>query len=261
MATLQTTFDLQPDTEGILSVKRKMKEREGTDILLLSNLDFAEKIMRHSPLSKVSTLLVKSDRQCVRIGKADNIIYTVTSEDGQRCVDCLVYCLDYVTAFDISSIHFSVHSCQDEITSCFTQANNALSEKRLEALRIECNRFAVMYTTRGLPRKIVTIKTKCRFLLDSVTVEALLERKCWLQKEKAHCTELKACLDYLIEKYLTTSGAPKGKCKFILQGDGEIVDIVAKDILANFEQYVLMSKENSGVSMYPPCFASEKDEK
>ncbi|XP_076841876.1 uncharacterized protein LOC143485995 [Brachyhypopomus gauderio] len=242
MTTFQTNFDVQPDTEGILSITHKLKERGGTESLLLSNLDFAVKMMRLSPISKISTLLVKGDGQYVRIGKDDSITYTITSEGGNRRVDCLVYVdSDYnlVNHSHITGVHFSMHSCQDERQSCFKQAKDALINGRHPALRIECNRFSVTYTIRSVPWDIMTIQTRCHFSLSPLDVEGLLKRKCWLQKEKAPCPELIACMDHLIEKYLTASHPPTKDVRFLLQGDGEVVSIISSDISENYEQYIL----------------------
>lgn len=48
---------------------------------------------------------------------------------------------------------------------------------------------------------ISMIETKCHFQLRMMMAEELMERKCWMEKEKTNCTELITCLNYLIEKY------------------------------------------------------------
>ncbi|XP_017575411.1 uncharacterized protein LOC108440807 [Pygocentrus nattereri] len=249
------TFEVDPDTEGLLSVKCELKGRGCKDIVLLSNLDFAESIFRHHPLSNVITLLVKGEWQCVRIGNAEDIIYTVTSENNQGRLDGCIYCEDDVSESDIKSLHFSMHSCQNEIKSCFAQAKEVANGKNVEAVKIACNRFSLTYTIRGTPEKIVTIKTKCQFKLAPMNVEGLLERKCWMEKEKVSCNRLKAGLDHLINKYLTVPDAPKSNCKFILQGDGEIAEIISPSVSNKpQEQFVLMSNNYSTITMYPPSW-------
>ncbi|KAL7876845.1 hypothetical protein SRHO_G00034880 [Serrasalmus rhombeus] len=246
------TFEVDPDTEGLLSVKCELKGQGCKDSVLLSNLDFAESIFRHHPLSNVMTLLVKGEWQCVRIGNAEDIIYTVTSENNQGRLDGCIYCEDDVGESDVKSLHFSMHSCQNEIKSCFAQAKEAANAKNVEAVKIACNRFSLTYTIRGTPEKMVTIKTKCQFKLAPMNVEGLLERKCWMEKEKVGCKGLKAGLDHLINKYLTVPDAPKTNCKFIIQGDGEIAEIISPSVFNKpQEQFVIMSNDFSRSTMYP----------
>ncbi|KAL6488094.1 hypothetical protein MHYP_G00047200 [Metynnis hypsauchen] len=253
--TLDRKFKVDPDTEGILSVKSELKGQGCKDSVLLSNLDFAESIFRHHPLSKAMSLLVKGEWQCVRIGSAEDIIYTITSENNQGRLDGCIYCEDDVSESDIKSIHFSMHSCQDEIKSCFAQAKEAVNAKNVEVVKIACNRFSLTYAIRATPEKMVTIKTNCRFKLAPISVEGLLERKCWMAKEKAGCKGLKAGLDHLINKYLTVPDAPKSNCKFIIQGDGEIAEIISPCVSNKpQEQFILMNTEYTGIAMYPPSW-------
>lgn len=229
-----------------------LKAKACKDDFLLSNLDVAERIFRHSPLSTAITLQVKGQWQCVRIGIDDNVIYTVSSEGSQARIDCCVSCSDdKVTSEDIKSIHFSVHSCQNEIRSCFTEAKGAVSSKPL-ALKITCNRFSITYVTLNVPDEMKMIETKCQFKLYSMTAEELLKRKCWMEKEKANCQELIACLDYLIQKYLTVPEAPKYNCRFVLQGNKEMAEIISQGSTNQLmKEYVLMSGKYANISMYP----------
>ncbi|KAK2853146.1 hypothetical protein Q7C36_008347 [Tachysurus vachellii] len=246
-------FEVYPDTEGILSVKKDLEKKSREDNVLLSNLDFSESVFRHNPLNKAMTLQVKGQWQCLRIGKDHSLIYTVSSEDQQTRIDCCVYCdNDKIESSDIKSIHFSVHSCQNQSRSCFTAAKAAL-ESGDQALKITCNRFSITYTTHGVPDDIKLIQTKCQFNLLSVTAEALLERKCWMQKEKKNCKELIDCMSYLVQKYLTSFEVPKSNCRFILQGDKEMVEIISEDENSEpTEEYVVIYEGYSKVRVYPP---------
>lgn len=233
-------------------MKQELKAKACKDDVLLSNLDVSECVFRHNPLNKAMTLQVKGQWQCLRIGKVDSVIYTVSSEDCQTRIDCLIYCSDYVVkSADIKSIHFSMHSCQNQSRSCFTEAKDAVSSKH-QALKITCNRFSITYTTMGIPDEIKMIKTKCQFNLHFMTVEGLLERKCWMEKEKTNCHELIACLAYLIEQYLTIPEAPESNCRFILQGNKEMAEIIS-GIPTNepMKQYIVMCGKYSKISMYP----------
>ncbi|KAI4884757.1 hypothetical protein NFI96_000848 [Prochilodus magdalenae] len=127
------TFDVRPDTQGILSVKLKQKNCQ--DYNLLSALDLAERTFRNNPLSRDISLVVVGDCQCVRIGEADDIIYTVTGEQGHGRVDGCVYCDGVVSKSDVKSIHFSMHSCQNEVKSCFVEATEAAQDENVEALK------------------------------------------------------------------------------------------------------------------------------
>ncbi|GAA6074269.1 uncharacterized protein LOC113655833 [Tachysurus ichikawai] len=254
VVSFSSVFEVYPDTQGILSVKKGLEKSSCKDSVLLSNLDFSESVFRHNPLNKAMTLQVKGQWQCLRIGKDHSVIYTVSSEDQQTRIDCCVYCdNDKIESSDIKSIHFSVHSCQNQSRSCFTAAKAAL-ESSDQALKITCNRFSITYTTHGVPDEIKVIQTKCRFNLLCVTPEALLERKCWMQKEKTNCNELIACISYLVQKYLTSpENVPKCNCRFILQGDKEMVEIISED--ESFEptkEYVVICEGYSKVRVYPP---------
>lgn len=247
------TFNVHPDTEGILSVKQRLKEQACKDNILLSNLDFSEFVFRHNPLNNDVTLQVIGQWMVLRIGIVDSVIYTVSSKDGQTRIDCCVYSdHEFITDDDVKSIHFSMHSCQNQSRSCFTEAKSAVRFNH-KALKITCNKFSITYTTHGIPDKIEMIETKCQFNISYITAERLLERKCWMQKEKTNCHELIACLNYVIEKYLTMPAAPKQNCRFILQGNNEMAEIIS-DIpnKLNRKQYIVMCGKFSEVSMYPP---------
>lgn len=240
---------MHPDTQGILSVKQKLKEKACKDNVLLSNLDISERMFRHNPLDEAMTLQVKSEWQCLKIGKVGGVIYTVSTDDGQTRIDCCVYCDgDAVVDADVKSIYFSVHSCQNQMRSCFTEAKDVVGSKH-QALKITCNRFSITFTIRGVPDEIKTIETKCQFKLRYITAEGLLERKCWMQKEKTN-RHLIACLDFLIEKYLNTSEYPESNCRFILQGNKEMAEILSESPCT--QQYIVICDEYSKVSIYPP---------
>ncbi|XP_027022448.1 uncharacterized protein LOC113655833 [Tachysurus fulvidraco] len=247
-------FEVFPDTEGILSVKKELEESSCKDRDLLSNLDFSESVFRHNPLNKAMTLQVKGQWRCLRIGKDHSVIYTVSSEGRQTRIDCCVYCdNDEIQSSDIKSIHFSVHSCQNQSRSCFTAAKAAL-EFGDQALKITCNRFSITYTTHGVPDEIKLIQTKCQFNLPCVTAESLLEIKCWMQKEKTNCNELIACIDYLVQKYLTSpANVPSSHCRFVLQGDKEMAEIISEDDdMEPMKEYVVIYEGFSKVRVYPP---------
>lgn len=253
MSGAPETFEVRPDTEGILSVKQKLKEKECKDTVLLSNLDISERVFRHNPLNEAMTLQVKGQWQCLRIGKVGGVIYTVSSEDGKTCTDCRVYCDgDVVADADIKSIYFSVHSCQNQSRSCFTEAKDAVKSKH-QALKITCNNFSITFTTKGVPDEIKMIETKCQFKLRYITAEGLLERKCWMEKEKANCQELVACLDFLIEKYLNNPEYPGSVCRFILQGNKEMAEIISENPCnKTMQQYIVICVKYHKVSIYPP---------
>ncbi|XP_049337482.1 uncharacterized protein LOC125802971 [Astyanax mexicanus] len=247
--TSTLTFEFQPDIEGILSVKSELKEKDCEDKVLLSNLDYAESIFRNSLLSSSMRLVVVGEWQCVRIGTADDLIYTVVLEGGHVHLDSYIYCSDYVGESDIQSIHFSMHCCQNEAKSCFQQAKEAAKASKVQALKIVCNRFSVLYTSTNSPEKIVTIKTKCEFTFSFITVEGLLKRKCWMEKEMANRKVLLAGIEHLIKMFLTLPNPPKYNCKFIIQGDGEMIEISTSN--KSQEYIILMDSESQKVSMYP----------
>lgn len=223
------------------------------DDVLLSLLDFSERVFRHHPLNKAMTLQVKGQWKILRIGKADNLIYTVSSQDGEARIDCCVYTdNDVIKDADIKNIHFIMHSCQNESRSCFTEAKDAV-RANYPALKITCNKFSITYTTVGEPEDIKMIQTKCQFNLPQMTAEGLLERKCWMKKEKSSSSDLIACLSHLIQKYLTTSEAPESNCSFILQGFKERVEIIS-DLPNNQprKRYIVMNEIGSKVTIYPP---------
>ncbi|XP_016429972.1 uncharacterized protein LOC107757109 [Sinocyclocheilus rhinocerous] len=222
---MNTSFcypDFHPNMENILSVKRELKENNISDSILLSNLDFAERFFRDHPLKEYSKLVVKGDYFCVQIGGDVTYVFTVTSEDNQTYVHVFILARNKIISIDANQFYH--HSCQDEIKSCFTQALEAVTDEDLTSLHIICNRFSVMYSTRYRgPRS--TVETKCQLKLENITAESLLNKKVWLQKEKATCHGLIACLDHLIIQYLTTPDAPKSNCSFIIHADKEVMRI------------------------------------
>lgn len=246
-------FEYLPDTEGILSVKCTLKEKGCKDNILLSNLDFAERTFRHSPLSKIMSLQVKGEWQCVLIGKSCDVMYTVSSEDGEGHLDGRILCRDEIHHSYINNIHFSMHSCQNEIQPCFVQAKEA-AKKNIDILKVFCNKFSITYTVTFSPEKVETIKTACKFKLDSITAQGLLEKKCWMEKEKKRCRVLRAGLDHLINMYLTIPGAPKYGCTFFIEGDGETVEIVARNTSNKSSQQFILLSRDSKFSMYPPSW-------
>ncbi|KAI7805878.1 hypothetical protein IRJ41_020935, partial [Triplophysa rosa] len=244
--------DLVPDTAEIMYVMHELKEKKCTDSTLLSNLDFAECFLREHPLHRFSMLLVKGNGLCVEIGNSQSIVFTVSSDSQHNTyVNLNIYSYNKVCRETIVESHFFGHSCQDEIQSCFIQAREAVPESGLNRLTIKCNRFTIIYTNNKISQH-KTLETKCQFKLQTITVEGLLERKIWLQKEKATSHGLIACVDHLIKLYLTTSDAPKTECRFILHADKEVIRIVSLGNLQNRE-YVLLY-DDAGVSMFPPTW-------
>lgn len=74
-----------------------------------------------------------------------------------------------------------------------------------------------------------------------------------MEKEKSNCCDLIACLDYLIEKYLTKSEAPESNCRFVLQGNKEMMEIIS-DLPNNLprKEYIVIRGKYSSISVYPP---------
>lgn len=235
--------------ENILSVKRELKENNITDSTLLSNLDFAERFFRDHPLKQSSKLVVKGDYFCVQIGDDATYVFTVTSEDNQTHVDVFTLSRNN-KIFSIEANAFYHHTCQDEIKSCFTQAQEAVTKEDLTSLHIKCNRFSVTYATR-YKGPCTTVETKCRLKLENITAEGLLYKKVWLQKEKPTCHGLIACLDHLITQYLTAPDAPKSNCSFIIHADKEVMRITTGE--QDEREYVLLHN-GKGFSMYPPSW-------
>lgn len=243
--------------DSTLSAKKELMDNGCTDEVLGANLDFAERVFEHSQLYNEVTLLVKGQWQSVQIGSDEDVTYIVSSEDGQPRIDCTVSCSDLISPEDVKKLHFSVHSCQDESKSCFKQAQAAV-QSTLHELKITCNRFTitymVMYSDLSIyEKKYLSIKTSCNFHLAQITAKGLLEKKCWLEKEKPKCSELKKCLDFLIKKYLTMPEAPTSNCKFILQGDKEMLEITSPHPDVKYlNEYILINESCSNVSMFPP---------
>lgn len=234
-----------------MSVKRDLKEKKCTDNNLLSNLDFAESVFRNHPLKRSSKLLVKGDHSVVQIGDNEDTVFTVTYENNKTHINLCIYDKHgpKVKKYSIKACHFFGHSCQDEISSCFVQAKEAIPDDGLHLLQIKCNRFSIIYTT-PLSEITKTVEIKCQFKLEAITVEGLLEKKIWLQKEKATCHGLIACVDHLIKLYLTTPDAPKD-CRFIIHADNEIARIVSS---CEYEKEYVLLREHSTTSMFPPAW-------
>ncbi|XP_016325416.1 uncharacterized protein LOC107675539 [Sinocyclocheilus anshuiensis] len=250
---MDTSFcypSFQPDTESIMSVMHELKEKNLTDNTLLSNLDFAERFFRDHPLKPYSKLLVKGNYSCVQIGQNDMQVFNVTSENNQTYISVFVH-----DPFDeeikksfIEARHFFNHSCQDEIKSCFTQAQEAVTKEDLTRLHIKCNRFSVTYATR-FSGPCTTVETKCQLKLENLTAEGLLNKKVWLQKEKPTCPGLIACLDHLIKQYLTTIICRWYSYRFVIHADKEMIRITSCN--EKEKEYVLIH-DHEGVSMFPP---------
>lgn len=243
-----------PNTEGIMSVRNDLQKKKCTDSILLSNLAFAESVFRNHPLKGSSKLLVKGEYSYVQIGDNEEKIFTVTLEDQKPHLNLCIYDSQgpKIKKCNIKFRHFFGHSCQDEITSCFVQAREAVPADGVNLLQITCNRFSIIYTTPFVDL-IKTVTTKCQFKLETITVEGLLERKIWLQKEKSTSNELIACLDHLIKLYLTTPDAPKNNCRFIIHGNKEIVRIFSSGEQSE-KAYLLQCEGYSRVSMFPPAW-------
>lgn len=238
-------------------MRQRLKESACRDYVLLSNLEFSERVFRHNPLNKAMTLQVKGEWRILRIGKSNNLIYTVSSEDGETRIDCCIYTEnDVIKEADIKNIHFIVHSCQNESRSCFTQAKDAVKVEH-QALKVTCNKFSITYTAKGQPEDMKMIQTKCQLTLPHITAEGLMEKKSWMKKEKTKCYDLIVGLDYLIEKYLTTSEAPESNCSFILQGSEERIEIIS-DLPNNQprKQFNVKIGRNLKVEVYPPLGSS-----
>ncbi len=139
------TPSFQPNLENIMSVKRDLKERDITDNTLISNLDFGERFLRNHPIKLSSKLVVKGDYSCVQIGGNVRYVFTVTSENNQTYMNFSIFdgYFDKMSKLSIEANHFFNHSCQDEMKSCFTQAQEALAKESLTRLHIICNRFSV----------------------------------------------------------------------------------------------------------------------
>lgn len=238
-------------------MRQRLKESACKDDILLSNLEFSERVFRHNPLNKAMTLQVKGEWRILRIGKTDNLIYTVSSEDEETRIDCCSYTdNDVISEADIKNIHFIVHSCQNESRSCFAQAKDAVKAKH-QALKIICNKFSITYTTKVQPEDIEIIENKWQFNLPHITAEGLLEKNSWMKKEKTKCYDLIECLSYLIEKYLTTSDGPESNCSFILQGSKERVEIIS-DLPNNQprKQFIVTCGIGRKVTIYPSLGSS-----
>ncbi len=242
----------QPNLENIMSVKRDLKERDITDNTLISNLDFGERFLRDHPLKLSSKLVVKGDYSCVQIGENVKYVFTVTSENNQTYMNFSIFdgYFDKISKFSIEANHFFNHSCQDEMKSCFTQAQEAVAKKSLTRLHIICNRFSFTYTTK-YSDPCTTVETKCLLKLEDITAEGLLNKKVWLQKEKPACPGLIACLDHLIIQYLTTPDAPKNNCRFIIHADKEVMRITAGE---KDERVYVLLHDGKGLTMYPPTW-------
>ncbi len=239
--------NFQPTTESIMSVIHELKKKKIADNTLISNLDFAERFFREHPLKLHSKLVVKGGYSCVEIGWNANSVFTITSENNQTYVNvCVCDILDKTNTV-IDARHFFNHSCQDEIKSCFTQAQEAVAKESLTRLHIKCNRFSVIYTSQydGL---CATVETKCQLKLENLTAEGLLNKKVWLQKEKPTCPGLLTCLDHLVKQYLTTRFAICNSYRFILHADKEIIRITSGK--KNESECVLIH-DHEGVSMFP----------
>lgn len=233
----------------------ELKTKNITDRTLLSNLDFAERFFRNHPLKLSSKLLVKGTYSCVQMGRNNNQVVTVTSENNQTYVNVCIHheFQKKITSSFIEAEHFFNHSCQDEIKSCFTQAQEAVDKEDLTRLHIICNRFSVTYTTqyRGLS---ATVETKCQLKLKNLTAEGLLNKKVWLQKEKPTCPGLIACLDHLIKQYLKKSSTISysyrwHSYRFIIHADEEMIRITSCE---EKERECVLIHDHEGVSMFPP---------
>lgn len=215
-------------------------------------MDFAERFLRDHPLKLSSKLVVKGDNSCVQIGGDVNCVFTVTSENNQTYINVSFFdgCLDTVSRLYFHADFFFNHSCQDEMKSCFTQAQEVIAKKSPRRLQIICNRFSVTYSTK-YSDLCTTVETKCQLKLENITAEGLLNKKAWLQKEKPACHGLIACLDHLIIQYLTTPDAPKNNCRFIIYANKEVMRITTGD--QDEREYVLLH-DGKGLSMYPPTW-------
>ncbi|KAA0718084.1 hypothetical protein E1301_Tti001322 [Triplophysa tibetana] len=210
----------------------ELKEKKVTDNTLLSNLDFAECFLREHPLCRWSMLLVKGNGLCVQIGNSKSHVFMVSSDSQQNTyINLHMYINSQICSEHILESHFFGHSCQDEIQCSSSRAREAVHESDLDRLTIKCNRFTIIFTNYRLYNH-KTVETKCQLPLKTITVEGLLEKKIWLQKEKATCHGLIACIDHLIKLYLTTSDAPDSG-RFILHADKEIIRIVSLGNLIN----------------------------
>lgn len=254
---MDTSFcytSFHPNTEGIMSVRNDLQKNKCTDRILLSNLAFAESVLRNHPLKGSSKLLVKGEYSYVQIGDSEEKVFTVTLEDKEIHLNLCIHDSQgpKVNKYNIKACHFFGHACQDEITSCFDQAKEAVPADGVHLLHITCNRFSIIYTTEFV-NLIKTVTTKCQFKLENITAEGLLERKIWLQKEKSTSHELIECLDHLIKLYLTTPDAPKNNCRFIIHGNKEIVRIFSSGEHCE-KEYVLQHEGYSKLSMFPPAW-------
>ncbi len=225
----------------------ELKTKNITDRNLFSNLDFAERFFRNHPLKQYSKLLVKGNYSCVQMGQKDNQVVTITSENNQVYVNVYIHDRFEEKITLIEAMHFFNHSCQDEMKSCLTQAQEALAKKSLTRLHIICNRFSFTYTTQSRG-PCATVETKCLLKLENLTAEGLLNKKVWLQKEKPGCPGLIACLDHLIKQYLTTTSTIRKSYRFIIHADKEIIRITSGK--ENESECVLMY-DHEGVSMFP----------
>lgn len=228
----------------------ELKEKKVTDSTLLSNLDFAECLLREHPLRRCSMLLVKGNGLCVQIGKSQYVFMVSSDSQHNTYINLHIYNYLKICREVILESHFFGHSCQDEIQCCFSRAREAVHESDLERLTIKCNRFTIIYTNNGFYIH-KTVETKCQLQLKTITVEGLLEKKIWLQKEKATCHGLIACIDHLIKLYLTTPDAPDSS-RFILHADKEIIRIASLGNRLN-QEYVLLC-DDTEVSMFPPTW-------
>ncbi|KAJ8377741.1 hypothetical protein AAFF_G00254140 [Aldrovandia affinis] len=178
------------------------------------------------------------------------IRFSVTSEDGRPRLIRNVTCHNIIKASDIKEAHFAGHNCQDQVQSCFHQVRAAVPQvKGCRNVCIVCNGLSLTYgenTTDGC----YTLKTRCRLVFKHrITLRELLEMKCWLEQEKPHKKGLLACFDRLLNQVTELPYVPN-QCTFILQSDGEMVELLESSGKTGREFFIFGGA--NGVSVYPP---------
>ncbi|KAJ8356193.1 hypothetical protein SKAU_G00189870 [Synaphobranchus kaupii] len=159
------------DMETILSTKFQLNQQQVLEPVLITNLDYAARIITCMPTAILSrlTLSISGERVLVKFildnyksglnycqspaqPYQSDIHFTVISNDGQPQLIRHVVCGHVITDSDIQDVHFSGHNCQDMVKSCSLQARVLVSQGNTQGigvLHIICNSLSLTYSIGG----------------------------------------------------------------------------------------------------------------
>ncbi|KAJ8356194.1 hypothetical protein SKAU_G00189880 [Synaphobranchus kaupii] len=275
------------DMETILSTKFQLNQQQVLEPVLITNLDYAARIIACMPTAILSrlTLSISGERVLVEfiLGESgdeygalrypSDIHFTVISNDGQPQLIRRVVCGHVITDSDIQDVHFSGHNCQDMVKSCSRQARELVSQgnkRGIRVLHIFCNSLSLTYSIDGntedgqsvvsqspqtKQKSVINsyiLKTQCRLKFSQVSkIGQVLKMKCWLEQEKPQKRGLIACMNHLLKQFTELPNAPSYTCKFILQSDGEMVELQLVGPQYSSEEEYFFFGGPEGVSMFP----------